>query len=292
MKALDLPTTRTKVKPFLKWAGGKGRLLAQYAPYLPRTFGTYHEPFCGGGAVFFHLVPAQAVLSDINPELVNVYACVRDEVAAVCARLSEHAALHSQMHYYATRALKPLDLTAVERAARFIYLNRTCYNGLYRENAGGGFNVPMGRYVRPTICDTPTLLVASAALAGSTITQAPFEAVLARAVAGDLVYFDPPYQPLSATSNFTSYSRHGFGEDAQVRLRDLFVELTRRGVRALLSNSDCAFTRDLYRDFRCVTITAGRAINTRAERRGKITELLVLNWDAEMAPAGDMRDAS
>ncbi len=275
-----MPSPSIRAKPFLKWAGGKGRLLAQYAPYLPRTFGTYHEPFCGGGAVFFALAPTRAVLSDINPELVNVYSCVRDEVAALCARLREHAALHSHDYYYATRNQRPTDLAPIERAARFIYLNRTCYNGLYRENASGGFNVPMGRYVQPTICDTATLHAASDALRGSTIAQSPFAAVLDRAVAGDLVYFDPPYQPLSVTSNFTTYSRQGFGEAEQVRLRDAFAELARRGVRALLSNSDCAFTRDLYRDFRVVTITAGRAINARAERRGKITELLVLNWDA------------
>lgn len=267
-----------KATPFLKWAGGKGRLLAQYAPYFPRDAGTYYEPFCGGGAVFFARAPERAVLADINPELVNVYTCVRDDVEGVIARLREHAAQHNSIYYYTVRAQQPGDLAPVARAARLIYLNHTCFNGLYRENARGEFNVPLGRYTNPAICDAANLRAACRALQGAAILHAPFDHVLERALPGDLVYFDPPYVPLSATSRFTSYSRHTFGPAEQTHLRDVFAELARRGVRALLSNSDCAVTRDLYRDFPIVTITAARAINARADRRGKISEILVRNW--------------
>jgi DNA adenine methylase len=267
-----------KATPFLKWAGGKGRLLAQYASHFPRDCATYYEPFCGGGAVFFDRAPGRAVLSDINPELVNVYACVRDDVEGVIALLSEHAACHSPAYYYAVRARQPADLAPVARAARVIYLNHTCFNGLYRENARGVFNVPLGRYTHPAICDAANLCAASRALQSAAVIHAPFDHVLERALPGDLVYFDPPYVPLSATSSFTSYSRHAFGPAEQARLRDVFAELGRRGVRALLSNSDCAITRDLYRAFPIVTITAARAINAKADRRGKITEILVRNW--------------
>jgi DNA adenine methylase len=265
-----------RATPFLKWAGGKGRLLAQYAPYFPQNYGTYYEPFCGGGAVFFHLTPGRAVLSDINPELVNVYACVRDAVEDVIALLEEHAARHNEGHYYTVRDQQPHALTPVERAARLIYLNHTCFNGLYRENASGAFNVPLGRYVNPTICDAANLRAARWALQSAETLNAPFDHVLQRAQHGDLVYFDPPYVPLSTTSSFTSYSRHAFGREEQVRLRDTFAALAQRGVQVMLSNSDTPFTRDLYRDFRIITISAARVINSRAERRGKISEILVL----------------
>lgn len=265
-------------RPFLKWAGGKGRLLSQIAPFFPPDCRTYFEPFCGGGAVFFARQPMRAVLSDINPELINVYQCVRGDVEGVIDLLRGHASQHSAEHFYAMRAQQPESLAALERAARVIYLNRTCFNGLYRENAHGQFNVPLGRYVNPTICDAPTLRAASWALRPADIHIAAFDQVLDHAQPGDVVYFDPPYHPLSVTSSFTSYSRFAFGAAEQRHLHAIFAELARRDVRALLSNSDCPFTRDLYQDFRIATITAGRSINTRADRRGPITEILVLNW--------------
>lgn len=274
----DVTEQLRQPRPFLKWAGGKGRLLRQITPYFPADSHTYFEPFCGGGAVFFARQPTRAVLSDINPELVNVYQRVRDDVAGVIAVLRTHAAHHSAEHFYAVRAQQPAALTPMERAARVIYLNRTCFNGLYRENAQGRFNVPLGRYVNPTICDVPTLHAASRALQAADLRLASFDHVLALAQPGDVVYFDPPYHPLSVTSNFTSYSRFAFGVAEQQQLCTVFAELARRGVRALLSNSDCPFTRELYQDFRIITITAGRSINTRADRRGAITEILALNW--------------
>ncbi|MEO0540006.1 MAG: DNA adenine methylase [Cyanobacteria bacterium P01_A01_bin.105] len=267
-------------RPFLKWAGGKARLIEQYQAHLPTAFATYHEPFLGGGALFFYLAPAlakankQAYLSDLNPDLVNVYRCVRDQVEGLIARLEAHRTAHGETHYYATRA--QADLPDLDRAARFIYLNKTCYNGLYRENSKGQFNVPMGRYKNPRICDPELLRAASAALQIADIQVMPFDTVLDRATGPqDFVYFDPPYHPLSETSRFTAYSRFNFKAEAQVRLRQVFAQLTQRGVQCLLSNSDCPFIRELYGDFAIHTITAARSINSKAKKRGKITEVLV-----------------
>ncbi|MEO1593117.1 MAG: DNA adenine methylase [Cyanobacteria bacterium J06632_22] len=267
-------------RPFLKWAGGKARLLAQYQPHLPQDFQTYHEPFLGGGALFFYLAPSlaqsgkPAYLSDLNPELVNVYRCVRDELQGLIDRLEGHRVAHNEDHYYATRA--QADLPDLDRAARLMYLNKTCYNGLYRENSKGQFNVPMGRYKNPRICDPELLQAASAALQIADIQVRPFDAVLDRATGPqDFVYFDPPYHPLSETSRFTAYSRFNFKAEEQVCLQQVFAQLAQRGVQCLLSNSDCPFIRELYQDFPLHTITAARSINSKAKKRGKITEVLV-----------------
>lgn len=273
-------STRTRPRPFLKWAGGKGRLIEQYEPYFPRHFQHYYEPFLGGGAIFFHLADRfrAATLTDINAELVNVYACVRDRVEALIQQLSEHRARHSHSYYYAVRAQTQLTCP-VQRAARLIYLNKTCFNGLYRENAKGHFNVPMGRYKNPNICDAAALRLAAHALRRTRIACQPFEAVLSAAYEEtDLVYFDPPYHPISHTSNFTGYNRYGFNATDQERLHATFVALAQRGVRVMLSNSDCPFIRELYQDFYVHTIRAARAINANARRRGKITELLITSY--------------
>lgn len=269
--------TQAHARPFLKWAGGKGRLIAQYEPYFPQPFRSYYEPFLGGGAIFFHLRPDHAVLSDINPELVNVYTCIRDQVNEVLKYLERHARQHSHDYYYHMRALHPS--TSAERAARLIYLNRTCFNGLYRENANGQFNVPMGRYKKPKICDGVLLQAVSQVLQGVQIYQQPFEAILNVAEsAQDFVYFDPPYHPISATSDFTAYSRGAFAAKDQQKLAQVFAELAQRGVRVMLSNSDCSFIRELYQDFQIHTIQAARAINSNPQKRGKITEVLVTSW--------------
>lgn len=263
-------------QPFLKWAGGKGKLLSQYQPFFPRRFQTYYEPFLGGGAVFFHLHPNQAVLSDINPALVNVYQCVKSDVEAVIQRLQEHQRQHREEYYYWMRSQHTGN--QVEQAARFLYLNKTCFNGLYRENSKGQFNVPMGRYKNPTICNPDLLRAAASALQATQIQVQPFNTVLEQAQADDFVYFDPPYHPLSVTSNFTAYSRHSFSADDQICLRDTVAQLAQRGVQVMLSNSDCPFVRDLYRDFPIHTIWATRAINSNAKRRGKIREVLVTSY--------------
>lgn len=274
------PATQIRPRPFLKWAGGKGRLLDQYQSHFPTKFDTYYEPFLGGGAIFFHLTGRfrTAILADINPELVNVYQCVRNRLEEVIELLYEHKQNHSQPYYYALRAQTDLS-HPVERAARLLYLNKTCYNGLYRENSKGYFNVPMGRYKNPAICDPELLRAASAVLQATHIRQESFDFVLQRATSRqDFVYFDPPYYPISTTSSFTGYSRYGFTTDDQIKLREVFGTLADRGVKVMLSNSDCPFIQELYADFPIHTIYASRAINSKACRRGKITELLITSY--------------
>jgi DNA adenine methylase len=264
-------------RPFLKWAGGKGQLIAQYIPHFPKRFSTYHEPFLGGGAIFFHLQPQQARLTDINPELVNVFCCVRDRVEELITLLQQHRDRHSPEYYSALRA-QPMN-SDLERAARLIYLNKTCFNGLYRENSKGQFNVPIGKYKNPTICDPESLRAASRALRSTQIERKPFEAVLEIAqTPDDFVYFDPPYHPISSTSRFTAYSRDSFCEADQIRLRDAVTVLANRGVQVMLSNSDCDFVRNLYKDFPIHSILAARSINSNGKRRGKITEVLITSY--------------
>ena len=270
----------SRPRPVLKWVGGKGRLLPELLARLPQTFGDYHEPFVGGGALFFALAGAgrlgQVYLSDANAALIDVYLALRDDVAAVIAALRHH--LYDRDHYYRIRALDPQQLSLPERAARVIFLNKTCYNGLYRENRAGQFNVPFGRYANPTICDEPNLRAAAAILRNVDIARRRFDSVLDYAKEGDFVYFDPPYVPLSPTANFTAYDRAGFGPDDQRQLRDVFAELARRGVGAMLSNSDTPFVRELYARFHIEQVLATRAVNSKANGRGKVAEVLVLNY--------------
>jgi len=272
-------------RPFLKWAGGKNKLIQQYLPYFPEGYCRYHEPFLGGGAIFFYLQPSQSFLTDINIELVNVYRCVQEQVEELIVLLEEHAALHGQEHFYAVRSQLTtsddwfLDGNNLKRAARFIYLNKTCFNGLYRENSKGQFNVPIGSYEKPLICDPDAIRDASSALQSAQIDRSSFDIVLDHAKdSDDFVYFDPPYYPLSATSKFTNYSRYSFNEPDQIRLKETFVELSNRGVKVMLSNSDCPFIRDLFKDFKIHTIYAARNINCNTEKRGKITEVLVTSY--------------
>ena len=215
------------------------------------------------------------MLSDINPELVNVYVCVRDRVDELIQNLQHHAARHSHDYYYEVRSQQ--KGTEIERAARLLYLNKTCFNGLYRVNAQGKFNVPIGRYSKPNICDPVLLHAASEALQSATIVQRSFDQILENDISDqDFVYFDPPYQPLSVTSSFTSYSRDAFTVEHQIRLRDIFAQLVQRNIQTMLSNSDCELIRELYEDFKIETIQAARAINSHAKKRGKIREVLVI----------------
>lgn len=274
---LTRPVETISPRPFLKWAGGKGKLIQQYLPYLPTDFKTYYEPFLGGGAVFFHLLPAAAILTDINPELINTYRCVRDQVEEVISLLEKHKLKHNKEYYYEMRSRA--GNSDVERAARFIYLNKTCFNGLYRENSQGAFNVPIGKYKNPLICNAELLRSVSAALRTAQIEVRPFEAVLNFAKTGtDFVYFDPPYHPLSPTSNFTAYSRLGFTEADQIKLKETFATLAGWGVKVMLSNSDCCLIRELYQDFNIHPISAARAINSKSNKRGKIYEVLVTSY--------------
>lgn len=275
--------SRLAPRPFLKWAGGKGRLIQQYQPYFPLQFQQYYEPFLGGGAIFFHLASfhQKAVLADLNGQLVNTYRCVRDHAEAVIELLKIHQLNHCKPYYYTVRA-QGSGSSAIQRAARLIYLNKTCFNGLYRENSKGHFNVPMGRYKKPNICDADALRLASAALQQTEVLCEPFTTVLQQAQGrNDFVYFDPPYHPISATSNFTGYNRYGFNSGDQERLQKAFSQLASRGVKVMLSNSDCSFIRGLYQDFYIHPIQASRAINSNAQRRGKISELLITSYPVE-----------
>lgn len=264
-------------RPFLKWAGGKSRLISQYKPYFPQKFATYYEPFLGGGAVFFHLLPPRSTLSDINPELINTYCCVKDQVESLISLLEQHQQKHNENYYYEMRS-HIFDLP-IERAARFIYLNKTCFNGLYRENSKGQFNVPLGRYKNPQICNPDLLRSVSASLQNVQLEVRSFEKISEWAKnQDDFVYFDPPYHPLNTTSNFTAYSRNSFNQSNQIHLRNIFSELANRGVKVMLSNSDSSFIRDLYQDFKIHTIFAARAINSKATKRGKITEVLITSY--------------
>jgi len=261
-------------RPFVKWAGGKRQLLPELLRHVPESYGRYFEPFVGGGALFFELRPNAALLTDVNERLVRTYVGVRDHVEQVLALLESYP--HEEAFYY---RLRDVDIDAksdAEVAAWFIYLNKVGFNGLYRVNRQNRFNVPFGRHKNPTICDEPTLRACSAALASATIERADFEAAVASAGPGDLVYFDPPYVPVSVTSSFTSYTSSGFGRDAQIRLRDLALGLKQRGVRVLLSNSSAEFVRELYQPgFTTTEVSATRLVNSKVTGRGAITELVI-----------------
>ncbi|MGF1508963.1 MAG: DNA adenine methylase [Myxococcota bacterium] len=267
--------------PFLKWAGGKTRLLSEILPRLPARMDTYFEPFLGGAAVFFAVAREErfrrAVLSDRNLGLVEVYRCVKTRVEELIDALEPLATKATDpSHYYAVRAQNPDELTAVERCARFIFLNKTCFNGLYRVNRSGRFNVPFGRYKRPRVFDPDRLRAASEALAKAEIREADFQEVMAEAGPADGMYLDPPYVPVSDTACFTSYTPFPFGADEHRRLKSTYLATLERRTRALLSNSDCAFTRELYEGLEVRTVPVGRAINRDPRGRGPVNELLVL----------------
>jgi DNA adenine methylase len=262
-------------RPFLKWTGGKRQLLPELLKRVPASFGAYHEPFVGGGALFFALAPMFAHLGDMNPRLVTTYRTVQSNVERLIERLAELALDHDEEAFYARRASEPT--TEISLAAWMIYLNKTCFNGLWRVNRAGRFNAPFGRHDNPTICDADNLRVCSAVLHDRVlIRHEGFEAVADRAKRGDLVYFDPPYVPVSATSNFTGYTSGGFGSADQERLRDVALALKRRGVHVLLSNSGTPAVADLYAgDFEVSEVAARRLINSKASNRGAVVEYVI-----------------
>jgi DNA adenine methylase len=276
-------------KPLLKWAGGKRQLLDAIRRRLPDEIDTYYEPFVGGGAVFFSLVAEgrfrKAVLSDQNAELIETYQAVRDDVNSVIRELRKFP--HSEEAYYHIRSIEPR--TAARRAARMIYLNRTGYNGLYRVNRSGKFNVPYGRYVRPNICDEDRLLAVSRALRGVKLCVADFEVAVRGAKKGDVVYFDPPYVPVSSTARFAEYHHTQFGDEEHERLADRFGALWERGVSVVLSNSDTPRTRALYSSYVFEVVSARRSINSAPGGRGATNELLVYQGARRAARAVGQR---
>lgn len=275
-------------KPFVKWVGGKRQLLQQfrdmdlYPPFgfNPKT-ATYFEPFAGGGAMFFDLLPKKAVLSDMNLELVKTYNVIKNDVNALIKKLKEHQKKNNKEYFLKIRAQDVGKLSDVNIAARFIYLNRTGFNGLYRVNKSGGFNVPFAGNKNPLICDKVNLKKAHDAMKKTTILHQDYKKVLQKAKKGDFVYFDPPYYPINKTSAFTSYTKEGFLENEQAELRDTFVELHKRGCFVMLSNSDTKFINNLYSNLdgiKIYKVFAGRAINSKASGRGKIKEVVVINY--------------
>lgn len=271
-------------KPFIKWAGGKHQLLTQFEAYFPKNFNRYFEPFVGSGAVFFHLwnemrLPEQVFLFDTNEELINVYCMVRDRLEELSILLETHQTHHSKDYFYKIRDLDrhPVRMGNVERAARTIYLNRTCYNGLYRVNRKGQFNVPMGRYKNPGILHPKVLQSARNALQNVCIDVKDFRELPNMARTGDFFYFDPPYAPVSTTANFTSYTAGNFRHQDQTDLAAVFNQLTHRGCFCMLSNSYTPFISEWYRGFRVEVVQAKRTINSNASRRGAIQEIVVLN---------------
>lgn len=266
-----------KPRPPVKWAGGKAGLIQQFEPLFPRVdWSLYVEPFVGGGAVLFHLLPQRAVLIDNNEELINFYQVLRDHLELLLVDLRRHE--NTAEYYYRIRALDPGQLTPVERASRFLYLNKTGYNGLWRVNGKGRHNVPFGRYEHPNIVDEPNLRLVSRAIARAELILGDFSLALHYAEPGTFVYMDPPYHPLSETARFTGYTRAGFGEEDQRRLADVFRQLDRRGCLVMLSNSDTPFIRGLYAGYDIRVVYARRAINCRGDRRGPIAELVIRNY--------------
>lgn len=268
------------MRGFLKWAGGKKALVPHLATYLPTKIGTYVEPFSGGAALFFALREREikwerAILCDVNADLIGCYTTVRDQVDDLIDALKSYR--YESDFFYEVRAIDPTTLAPVDRAARTVFLNRTCYNGLWRVNSRGQFNVPFGRYRDPKICNEPALRSASEQLKGVELVLGDFARVTRSLGVKDFAYFDPPYVPVSQTASFTSYTKDGFGPAEQTRLVKEFARLSEKGVRAVLSNADTEGTRELYANFSFASVGVRRAINASAKKRGPSPELIVLS---------------
>jgi DNA adenine methylase len=282
--------TNPLVRPFLKWAGGKRQLLPEIVTYLPQKIDkhTYYEPFIGGGALLFELQPPKAVINDSNKELINCYQVIKDLLDELMAELSKDKYSNNEKSYYDMRDLdrstkKYAKLSTVEKAGRIIYLNKTCYNGLFRVNSQGQFNVPFGRYKNPNFLDDAVLRAVNKYLKNPDITLSnlDFEEAVLDAKKGDFVYFDPPYDPVSETASFTGYDVNGFNKDEQARLKKVFDELTAKGCKVMMSNSCTDFILDLYKDYQDTIkiVRATRSINSNALKRGMVNEVLVLNYE-------------
>lgn len=278
--AVVLEKLREETYPIVKWVGGKRQLMFELLKNMPKDYNRYFEPFIGGGALFFELQPNNAYISDMNEELINLYQVVRDNVDELITNLQKHDI--SKEYFMEIRNIDRTEeyqnWSDIKKASRFIYLNRTCFNGMYRVNSKGEFNVPFGHYKNPRILDENNLINCSHLLQRTEIKQADFSEILKKVKKGDFVYFDPPYVPLSETSSFTSYTKDGFDIDMQFKLRDVCDELDCMGVKFLLSNSDTKLVNELYENYNIKKVFASRQINANADGRGKITEVLVRNY--------------
>ena len=275
------------MKPFLKWVGGKGRVISQLEKYFPSEYGSYFEPFVGGGAVYFDIEAKIATINDINKSLVGAYINIRDHVDLLIKELTDLQQRYysldedkqKQMFYEIRDEYNDIrDKSSLKKSALLIFLNKTCFNGMYRENRSGKFNVPFGKHQKPTICDENNLRHVANRLKNTTILSETYKVAIKEAKAGDFVYLDPPYHPINPTSSFTSYSEADFLEKDQVELKELIDELTTRKCKVMLSNSDTPFIQNLYRDYRKEYISVARSINANGDGRGKISEIVVLNY--------------
>ncbi len=266
----------------VKWAGGKRQLLAQFIPLFPESFNNYFEPFAGSAIVAFHLAKQfpekKLFISDVNSELIDTYEVVRDNPTRLTKLLTEHKKKHSAAHFYKVRALDVKTLSKEERAARFVYLNRTCFNGLHRVNSKGQFNVPCGKYKNPNIIQKDNIQELNKILKQFKTSTGSFEVVLDKCQKGDFVYFDPPYYPLDRKPSFTKYAKGDFLDKEQLALADVFKKLDKKGVLCMLSNSDTTFIRELYSKYNIHTVQAKRMINCRSDGRGLINEVVVTNY--------------
>ena len=284
----QIQINRQEPKPFVKWAGGRRQLIPKLLKYVPKSFNNYFEPFVGGGALFFELYNLgilknkKVYLFDINEELINAYKVIRDYPNELIEKLKEFKAKHNKEFYYQIRELDRnedyTNLDNITKAARFIYLNRTCFNGLYRVNKKGYFNVPMGNYKNPQIVNEENILAVSIALQNTIIKHYDYKEVLQYAQKNDFIYFDPPYYPLTDTSNFTSYTQDDFLEKEQTELFETFKFLANKECFVLESNSDTDFINNLYKEFTIEKVLANRAMNSNGNKRGKITEVLIRNY--------------
>ena len=272
------------VSPVLKWVGGKRQLLPSIKPMLPKRITSYCEPFVGGGAVLFDLQPKKAIVNDINSDLILVYMVIRDNVEALIELLETYP--NEENFYYELRNIdrdqeKYEKLSEIERAARVIFLNKTCYNGLYRVNNAGEFNSPFGKYKNPNIVNAPVLRAVSAYFNSAEIifSTTDFELVLEQVRRGTFVYLDPPYDPVSDTSSFTGYSKGGFSREQQIQLRECCDRLNARGVKFMLSNSATNFIKEQYSNYHVTIVQAKRAINSIASKRGDVDEVIITNYE-------------
>ena len=274
------------VAPVVKWVGGKRQLLAEITPLLPKKIPTYCEPFLGGGAVLFSIQPSKSIVNDLNVDLITVYKVIKDDVETLIQSLKKHE--NTSDYFYTIRDMDRdketyQAISDVEKASRLIYLNKTCFNGLFRVNSAGEFNSPFGHYKNPNIVNEPVLRAVSKYFNASNISfySEDFSDTLSRVGKGGFVYLDPPYDPISDTANFTGYNKGGFDKNEQVRLKECCDTLTRRGVKFLLSNSATTFIKDLYQDYDIKIVRAKRAINADASKRGAIEEVLIRNYGDE-----------
>lgn len=275
----------TEIPKFVKWAGGKTQLMEQFKKFFPSKIDRYFEPFVGGGAVFFYIIqkyqPKEVYLSDINEELINTYITIRDDVERLIIELKQHKEYHiadGKKYYYEIRGVDPKTLPNLERSARFIYLNKTCFNGLYRVNSKGKFNVPMGDYKNPDIQQEDKLRHISKLLKNIKIQVMSFEKIVPLAKKGDFIYLDPPYYPIKKGKSFTTYTEGKFLEKEQELLANTFSKLSEKGCLCMESNSDTEFIKKLYTPFKIYIVRAKRMINSNAKDRNEINELVITNY--------------